>query len=393
MAKILVADDSQANRYALEKLLSAAGYDVVTAGNGQEAVEEFKKNKPDLVVMDLHMPIMDGFEAARQIRRDNDPIHIPIIFISATYKDLASKTKALDLGGNDYLTIPIEPEELIARVKAMLRVKRLHDDLSNTNEQLKKEIKERKRAEESLRKHKEQLEALLAEVADKNSELESFVYTVSHELKNPIVTIAGFIGALQEDFGNALSGQGNEYIRYVSDAVRKMELFINQLLDLSRIGHLTEKEAEFPFAGLVEEALEVLQPRIKARDIAVYVQEDLPVIYGERMLLGRVVDNLLANAVKYIGKDNPSPSIEVGAQQQDGQMTFFVRDNGIGIDEDHAKGIFEVFHRLHTPKEYPGTGIGIAVCKKIVKRHSGKIRVESEPAKGSTFYFTIPARR
>lgn len=252
------------------------------------------------------------------------------------------------------------------------------------------EVNERKRAEEVLRKNEKKLEALVAEVAAKNVELEAFVYTVSHDLKTPIVTIDGFIGALKEDFGNILPQEGEEYLRYISDAARKMESLINDLLDLSRIGRLSEKKASFPFVELVQDALETLQPQIKARGIVVNVSEDLPVIYGEKKRLGQVVDNLLANAVKYIGKDNPSPRIVVGVQEQEGQETFFVRDNGIGIEEKYFDTIFQIFQRLPSAKKLgEGTGIGLTIVKRIVENHRGRVWVTSEPGKGSTFFFTL----
>jgi signal transduction histidine kinase len=253
------------------------------------------------------------------------------------------------------------------------------------------EVGERKRAEETLRENEKKLEALLAELAAKNVELESFVYTVSHDLKTPIVTIDGFVGALREDLGKGLSEQSEKYLKYMSDAARKMELLINDLLDLSRIGRLSEMKREFPFAELVRDAIETLEVQIKARGIVVNVQEDLPVIYGERKRLGQVADNLLANAVKYIGKDNPSPRIDVGAEELAGQNVFFIRDNGIGIEKRYFDKLFEIFQRLPSAKriEGEGTGIGMTIVKRIIEHHGGRIWLTSEPGKGTTFFFTV----
>ena len=252
------------------------------------------------------------------------------------------------------------------------------------------EVSERRRAEEALRENEKKLQALLAELAAKNVELESFVYSISHDLKSPIVTIEGFIGALREDFGETLPEDSEKYLNYISDAARKMELLINDLMDLSRIGRVTEKKTEFHFARLVKDVLKLLQPQIKARGIVVNIQEDLPVIYGERRRLGQVVDNLLANAIKYIGKDNPSPRIDVGFEEQDGQKAFFVRDNGIGIEEKHFDKIFEIFRRLPSAKQAgEGTGVGLTIVQRIIERHGGRIWVASEPGKGSTFFFTL----
>lgn len=253
-----------------------------------------------------------------------------------------------------------------------------------------RDITDLKKIEDALRENENRLEELLAEIAAKNAELESFVYSVSHDLKAPIVTIDGFIGALEEDFGDILSEEGKKHIMYISNAAQKMELLINDLIELSRIGRLTEIKREFPFAKLVQDALKALQPQAGARGIAVNVQDNLPIVYGRRKRLGQAVDNLLANAVKYIGKDNPNPRIDVGVQEHNGQKAFFVRDNGIGIPEKYFDRIFQTFERLPSAKQLAeGTGIGLRIVKQIIENHGGKIWLTSEPGKGSTFYFTL----
>jgi len=252
------------------------------------------------------------------------------------------------------------------------------------------EISERKRVEEALKRNEQKLEALLTVLAAKNAELETFVYSVSHDLKTPIVTIEGFIGALREDFGALITKDGEKYLNYMSDAARKMELLINDLLELSRIGRLTVKKSEVPFADLVREVLKTLQPRIEERGVQVSIAENLPLVYGERKYLAQVMENLLTNAVKYVGKENPSPRIEVGAREQDDQKVFFVRDNGIGIEKIYFDKIFEVFQRLPSAKNISeGTGIGLAIVKRIIENHGGRIWLESEPGKGTTFFFTL----
>ena len=254
-----------------------------------------------------------------------------------------------------------------------------------------RDVTKRRDAEEALQKNEKRLKALLAELAAKNEELDSFVYRVSHDLKSPIVTIDGFVGALREDFGDVLSEDGEKYLRYISDAARKMELLINDLLDLSRIKRVTRKKTGFSFARLIKDTIKALQPQIKTRGIVVNIQEDLPVVYGERRRLGRAVDNLLTNAIKYIGKENPSPHIDVGVEEQDGQKVFFVRDNGIGIEKRDFDKIFQVFQRLPSAKKQAGegTGVGLTIVKRIIEHHGGKIWLISEPGEGSTFYFTL----
>ncbi|MGB2690332.1 MAG: ATP-binding protein [Desulfobacterales bacterium] len=252
------------------------------------------------------------------------------------------------------------------------------------------EVRERKRTEKALIENEKELEATLAELADKNTELETFVYTVSHDLKTPLVTIEGFIGALREDFGDLIDENAEKYLNYMSDASRKMEVLINDLLYLSRIGRLPERKIEFSFDDLMKNVLKTLQPYIDERGVTLNVEKSLPLIYGEIERLGQVIENLLSNAVKYIGKENPAPRIDVGAIEQGGQKVFFVRDNGIGIEKHYYQKIFEIFQRLPSGKKIgEGTGVGLTIVKRIIEHHGGKIWLDSEPGKGTTFFFTL----
>lgn len=252
------------------------------------------------------------------------------------------------------------------------------------------EVRERKRTEKALIENEKELEATLAELADKNTELETFVYTVSHDLKTPLVTIEGFIGALREDFGDLIDENAEKYLNYMSDASRKMEVLINDLLYLSRIGRLPERKIEFSFDDLMKKVLKTLQPYIDERGVTLNVEKSLPLIYGEIERLGQVIENLLSNAVKYIGKENPAPRIDVGAIEQGGQKVFFFRDNGIGIEKHYYQKIFEIFQRLPSGKKIgEGTGVGLTIVKRIIEHHGGKIWLDSEPGKGTTFFFTL----
>lgn len=252
------------------------------------------------------------------------------------------------------------------------------------------EINEREAAETALKENEIKLKILLAELAEKNEELEAFMFTVSHDLKTPVVTIEGFIGALREDFGEKLSADGQKYLDYISEAARKIALLINDLLELSRIGRLPEPKTDFPFADLVEEALTALQYQIRQNGIEIKVEKNLPVVHGEKKRLVQVLENLLSNAVKYIGKENPQPIIHVGAFERQGRPVFFVRDNGIGIEKKYFDKIFGIFQRLPDAKAAgAGTGVGLTIIKRIIENHGGTVWLESAPGKGTTFYFTL----
>ena len=255
------------------------------------------------------------------------------------------------------------------------------------------EVSERKRTETALKENEKKLEVALAELADKNTELETFVYTVSHDLKTPIVTIEGFIGALREDFGDRIDKDAEKYLNYMSDASRNMELLINDLLYLSRIGRLPERKTEFPFDDIMETVLKTLQHHIDESGVTLNVEKGLPLVYGEMERLGQVMENLLSNAIKYIGKENPYPRIDIGAMDLNGRKVFFVRDNGVGIEKRYQKKIFEIFQRLPAAKKIAeGTGVGMTIVKRIIEHHDGEIWLDSEPGKGTTFFFTINSK-
>lgn len=251
------------------------------------------------------------------------------------------------------------------------------------------EVSERKRVEEALREKEKRLKSLLSELSTKNAELESFVYTISHDLKTPIVTIEGSVGALREDFEGVLPRDAERFLDYMSNAAKKMELLINDLLELSRIGRLVANKTTVPFEDLINDALGILQPQIDARGISIDIGKNLPALYGEKKRLGQVIYNLLNNAIKYIGKDNPAPRIEIGISADKGRSAFYVRDNGIGIDSKYFDKIFHIFERLPSAKHEDGTGIGLTIVKRIIEYHGGRIWLTSELGKGTTFFFTI----
>jgi PAS domain S-box-containing protein len=241
----------------------------------------------------------------------------------------------------------------------------------------------------SLRKWAEtERDQLIEELESKNAELERFTYTVSHDLKSPLITIRGFLGFLKEDTRKGNTTRLDSDIQRISDATEKMQTLLNDLLELSRVGRLINKPEDVPFHLIVAEALELVHGRISQGSIAVSVGSDLPSIYGDHARLVEVMQNLVDNAAKFMG-DQPSPRIEIG---QGGFLedmpVFYVQDNGIGIPSQFMENIFGLFNKLDARSE--GTGIGLALAKRIIEFHGGKIWVESEPGKGSTFYFTLP---
>lgn len=234
----------------------------------------------------------------------------------------------------------------------------------------------------------EERERLITELEAKNSELERFTYTVSHDLKSPLVTIKGFLGFLNQDIASGnLERQQND-IERINNAALKMEQLLRDLLELSRIGRLVDTSEVIPFEDLAGEAMDLVHGQLEARGVTVLIQPGLPAVYGDRRRLAEVLQNLLDNAAKYMGRQ-ANPRVEIGQRGEvNGKPVFYVRDNGIGIEPQHHERIFGLFNKLDPGTE--GTGIGLALVKRVIEFHGGRIWVESEPGIGSTFFFTLP---
>ena len=230
-------------------------------------------------------------------------------------------------------------------------------------------------------------ESLIQKLETQNAELERFTYTVSHDLKSPLITIGGFLGYLEED---ALKGNTEKLkhdIQRINTATGKMKRLLNELLELSRIGRLMNEPETIPFADLVREAMDNVHGQLEASGVTVQTRPDLPAVHGDRQRLVEVMQNLLDNAAKFMG-DQPDPRIEIGQRgEKDGKPIFYIKDNGIGIDSAYHERVFGLFNKLDPRAE--GTGIGLAIVKRIVEVHGGRIWVESEAGKGSTFCFTL----
>ena len=246
-------------------------------------------------------------------------------------------------------------------------------------------------AMEDITEYKRALEALAqqaAELARSNGELQQFAYVASHDLQEPLRAVASFTKLLGERYQGRLDSDADEFIGFVVDGTRRMQALINDLLAYSRVGTRSTPFAPTNCEDVLEEVLANLAPAIEEASGQV-THDPLPILDADETQLGQVFQNLIGNALKFHGAE--APRVHVSAQRASGEWRFSVRDNGIGIDPQNVDEIFVMFQRLHTSAEYPGTGIGLAITKKIVERHGGQIWVESEPGKGATFYFTIAA--
>lgn len=276
--------------------------------------------------------------------------------------------------------------ERAARKQAEQLLEQKSLELYHRNRDLEAQVLERRRIEASLRQYGTAL-------ARSNAELEQFAYVASHDLQAPLRGIIGFSQLLnrrlQSQLGDALDSDCRDYLRFIGDGASRLREVIHDLLDFSRAGRGELAPQPLALADLLTRALAELQPVLISTGAEV-THGDLPMVQGTALLV-QLLRNLIENAIKYAGP-GIKPCIRLEAEQQPGQVVVSLRDNGIGIAAEHRERIFEIFQRLHTEAEYPGTGIGLAICKKIVERHGGRIWVEAAPdGAGSIFRFTLPS--
>jgi signal transduction histidine kinase len=254
-------------------------------------------------------------------------------------------------------------------------------------EQAQQEIAERQRAEQELELHAEELERYALELEHSNRELQQFAYIASHDLQEPLRMVTSYVQLLEKRYGGQLDADADEFIAFAVDGARRMQELIRGLLAYSRVGSHAEPFRPSDAQYALDQALANLQVAIRECD-AIVTHDPMPTVTADPTQLMQLLQNLIGNALKFRG--DRTPEIHVGAEYRDKAWLFSVRDNGIGIEPQYTERIFVIFRRLHTREEYPGAGIGLAICKRIVERHGGRIWVETEPGEGSTFYFTLP---
>ena len=384
--RILVVDDEAVNLQVLSSHLASAGYRVELAASGAEALRLEAERSFDLVVLDVMMPGLSGYEVCRSIREHHSLEELPVIFLTAK-NQVPDLVAGLAEGGNDYLAKPIGKDELLARVKTHLALRAVHRKLSELVDERTAQLAER---EQMIAER----ERLIGELETRNAELARFNHTIAHDLKNPLTTIRNFIGMLERDEAAGDRARLRQDLRRIDIAASNLHRLLDELVELSSINEATMRYEDVGLGGLVRQALAENATTLAERGIQVEVAPDLPAVYGDRVRLLEVVRHLLANAVRYLG-DRPSPWVEVGIRDRAPDRespVIYVRDNGIGIDPRYHDKVFELFERLD-PGASEGTGVGLALAQRIIEAHGGRIWVESDGAgRGSTFCFTLPGK-
>lgn len=522
--KVLAVDDNQDNLISLRALIREFLPEarLLTAMSGITGLDLARAEDPDIILLDIVMPDMDGFEVCQKLKSDDTLRDIPVVFVTALKGDKVSRIRALECGAEAFLAKPIDEIELTAQIRAMAKIKTANvnkrhehiylaelvnkqtNELQKTHaatlallEDLKQEIEARKISEEALQKSDSRHRTILQTAMDgiillsaqgkflevnesfcrisgysmqelltmsisdletpetanatashllmhiarsedrfesrhirkdgtiidveisvrfqptddgdavvfirditgskqateelkkKNTEIEQFIYTVSHDLRSPLVTIKTFMGYLEKDMTDGNQQQLTEDIQYIHGAADKMKLLLDELLEMSRIGRIEAPPVKVSFRDILDEVRDMLAGVISERNVDIHISESVLMLYGDRQRLHQIWQNLIENAIKY-SSNTDTPRIELGEVKVDGETVFFVRDNGIGIDPRYYGKVFGIFEKLDAKS--PGAGLGLCMVQRIVEKSGGRIWVESDgEGHGSCFRFTLPA--
>jgi len=412
-SRVLAVDDNPTYLKFLEENLKKDGIGIDKAVSGKEALEKMNKNRYDCILLDLVMPGIGGIEICQKVLDKRNSLEKPMVLMLTAHEDNEDMTRALEAGADDFVGKSSDISIIKARINALLRRKFITEDnqrifeelkrkemeversriekaaaetkallaekLLHTVEKLEEEIEERKRMELEIKNYSRVLEL-------SNKELESFAYVASHDLQEPLRAVSGFLQLVEKRYKNKLDDKGKDFIQRAVSGAKRMQEMINNLLTYSRI---TTRGKSFELQSLekiLDRVLTNMSPTIEQKN-AVVTRDPLPELFCDESQIHRLFQNLISNAIKFC--DQPQPLIHISAQEQKKHWLLSVKDNGIGIDPSYHQIIFKIFQRIHGKGKYPGTGIGLPICQKIVERHDGKIWVESEPGKGSTFFFTL----
>lgn len=377
---ILLVDDQPEGLLALEALLQGPERNIVKTRSGREALRQLLKADFALILLDVQMPDMDGFQTAELIRQRDSSKNTPIVFLTAGHKSEANIFRGYAVGAVDYVLKPIVPEILRSKVSVFV-------DLARQTELVRRQADQLRQSEQEALQLAQARANLLAELEVANRELEAFVYSVSHDLRAPLRRINGFAGILLEDFSTQLDPVAKGYLERVSQAGRHMCQLLDDLLNLSRVTRKELSRRRTDLDSLVKEVRDSLQPEIEGREIEWQIGR-LPTVECDPGLIKQVFANLLLNAIKYT-RPRQRATIQVDQMICDGQPAVFVRDNGVGFDMKYVDKLFGVFQRLHRQEDFEGTGVGLATVQRIIHKHGGRVWAEAEPYKGATFYFIL----
>lgn len=367
---ILIVDDDPNARLTLRAVLQPLGHNLVEAASGEEALRCVLRQEFAVIIMDVQMAHLNGYEAAALIHERERSRATPVIFVTAVDKDAEHIARGYAAGAVDYLFKPYSPDILRSKVSAFAEMFR-YAKLSEINDELEARVKER-------------TTVLRESVAG----LETFAHGVSHDLQAPLRAIQGLGRILSEEYADRLDEQGQDFLRRITSAAGRMDDLIQDLLAFSRLGRMEIECEPLRLEQAVSDALCYLEAPIHGTNAEITCEDLAVSVLAHRATLVQIVMNLLTNAVKFVAAGT-RPRVRIGSSQTETEVRLWVADNGIGIDPSCHERIFQVFERLHGVEAYPGTGLGLAIVRRGAERMGGRVGLESEPSKGSRFWVDL----
>lgn len=404
---VLAVEDSLVQAKKIKYFFDQNNMPSVICSNGKEALESAKENKPVLIISDIMMPVMDGYELCKNIKQDPELFDIPFILLTSL-GDPLDIIKGLQAGADNFITKPYDSDYLLSRINYLIANRHIRkmgsSDMSieiifqNQKFQINSEKKQildllLSVYEAAVNKNmhlieaQRQLEKMNESLNIANKELEAFSHTVSHDLKSPLNAVIGFADLLKIDYEGILDSDGQSYLDYIIKAGRNMAQLIEDLLAFSQSGRTELMPEKINLSEMAATICKDLRAINYVARYDVKIDEGITV-FADPKMMAVVLNNLIGNALKYSQKQS-APSVHIGSFETNGKKVIFVRDNGAGFDMQKADTLFRPFIRLHSNQEFQGTGVGLSTVKRVVERHGGAIWFESEPNKGATFYFTI----
>ncbi len=397
--RVLTVDDSLTYLEEIRAALCEDGYEVVRASSGQAALELLEVESFDCILLDLIMPGMSGTELCRILKARPGVRDIPLVILSAV-DEKASMIDGINVGADDYVVKTQSFDVIRARVRAQLRRRQFEEETRRIHQELLQKEADTKAARlvadarqellVELEAKNAELEAKNAELARLNKELETFAYSVSHDLRQPLRGMDGFSRALLEQYAPQLDDKAQHYLRRIGAGATRMGELIDGILTLSRVSRATLVERPVRLSERARGIVERLRDGAPDRRVTVVIDE-VDVVHGDPQLLESLLENLLGNAWKFTVR-TAEPRIHFGQVAAEGVSEFYVSDNGAGFDAHYADKLFGPFQRLHSSEAFEGTGIGLATAQRIVHRHGGRIWAEGRVDGGATFSFTLPLR-
>ncbi len=399
---IIVVEDDVGMNNLVQKVLSRAGYETIGATSGAEGLKKVADAKNPMVILDYGLPDMNGAKFVEKMTKLDR--RVPFLVLTGQGDERVA-VDMMKLGAIDYVIkesdfIEYLPQTLAKAMEKVETEKKLEiaeERLRRANEELERRVLERTKelaaTNDKLKKEIAERERVERELKRSNEELEQFAYIASHDLREPIRKVCAFSRLLESSLKGKLDADQAENLNYLIDGADRMMRMVDALLSYSRITTRANPIEEIDLNQTVRnlEAFEVAE-RLRETGGSIDVPEKLPSVLGDPIQINELMQNLLSNALKFHRDDIP-PKIVIGSKKRDDDFVeILVKDNGIGIEEGETEGIFTMFKRAHDRNKYEGSGIGLAICKKIVERHGGEIGVRSNPEGGSTFWFTLPTK-